>query len=473
MRFSTSTIAAVAALLPTLAFAKDGRTFAVMHFYGDGTLVTGRMDPIVDPGVPAAHVHAVMGGNAFSLTMPGDAATKATCTNSRIKNDHSNYWTPTMYFQNSDKTFTPVPMFYMNVYYFFEATDDEIVAFPPGFRMVSGNPKLRTPPSTGGSINIDSGNGAIQAVGFTCPRTNTNSPLYPVGSSGLNGVGIQDPGNKGAGVGFPDQNCDGYASPLRADIHFPSCYNPAAGPEAYASNTAFPSSAGASGAGKQNCPKGWLHLPHLFYEVYWNTPKFASQWTPGQGKQPFVLSNGDPTGYGLHGDFINGWDTNTLQTIIDTCDAGDSGFDKCPNIPGGLTDTSVECHMQSAVDDDVTGTVSALPGNNPVSFVSGASGPVAGNSPIVSSASSASSAAAGQSSTVVASAPTPTVKGNKSASAPSPTTLATVASSPNANATATTQAHAHHHTHTRHHRSRRVAAPTAEAKPIPRYMARR
>ena len=44
------------------------------------------------------------------------------------------------------------------------------------------------------------------------------------------------------------------------------------------------------------CPSGFAHVPHLFYEVYWNTPLFASRWTQGQGTQPFVLSNGDPTG---------------------------------------------------------------------------------------------------------------------------------------------------------------------------------
>lgn len=45
-----------------------------------------------------------------------------------------------------------------------------------------------------------------------------------------------------------------------------------------------------------NCPSGFTHVPHLFYEVYWNTPLFANRWTQGQGTQPFVLSNGDPTG---------------------------------------------------------------------------------------------------------------------------------------------------------------------------------
>lgn len=186
----------------------------------------------------------------------------------------------------------------------FEATDDDIVAFEPGHRMVVGNPTLRSPPDSNGTLILDPAEGTIQPVQWTCPRSSTSSPLYPVDSDGLHGAGIQDPGNGGAGVGFPDQNCDGYASPLRADIHFPSCYNPAAGLDNYKENMQFPSSEGTA-SGRANCPEGWIHTPHLFFEVYWNTPKFADKWTPGQGTQPFVLAQGDPTGYGLHADFVS------------------------------------------------------------------------------------------------------------------------------------------------------------------------
>jgi hypothetical protein len=182
--------------------------------------------------------------------------------------------------------------------------------------------------------------------------------LYPVNSNGLDGVGIQDPGNAGSGVGFPDQNCDGYASPLRADLHFPSCYNPAAGLDNYKTNMQFPTNG--------NCPEGWIHTPHLFYEVYWNTPLFADLWTPNQGTQPFVLSMGDPTGYGLHGDFLAGWDVTTLQQIIDNCNAGDSGMDKCPGLIGGLNDPSTSCNIPSAINEQVLGVMDALPGDNPV-----------------------------------------------------------------------------------------------------------
>ncbi|CAG8977936.1 hypothetical protein HYALB_00001816 [Hymenoscyphus albidus] len=358
MYFSKISVVAALATSAT-AYTANKRSFAVNHFYGKGPLVEGRMDPIINPGVASGHVHTVQGGNKFSLTMSDTDAMESTCTSSLVKNDKSNYWTPSLYFKDpATGALEKVELFYMNVYYFFEATTDKIKAFPVGQRMVVGNAAARTPPATGGNLILDKSQGTPQAVQWTCPRSNTNQPLYPANSDGLHGVGIGDTNNKGAGVGFSDKNCDGYASPLRADIHFPSCYNPAAGVGNYKENSDWPTNG--------NCPEGWVHTPHLFYEVYWNTPKFASRWTPGQGKQPFVLSNGDPTGYGLHADFISGWDVPTLQQIIDNCDAGDSGMDKCPGLIGGLNDDRTTCNIPSAIQETISGTLTALPGNNPI-----------------------------------------------------------------------------------------------------------
>lgn len=170
--------------------------------------------------------------------------------------------------------------------------------------MVIGNPTLRTPPSTGGASILDPVQGPINPVQWTCPRSSYNPPSYPADSDGLHGVGIQDPNNKGAGAGFPDEDCDGYASPMRADIHFPSCYNPEAGLDDYKNNMAWPSSNGTTG-GKQNCPSGWVHTPHLFYELYWNTGIFTDLWEQGQGYSPWCLAEGDCMGYSLHADFVS------------------------------------------------------------------------------------------------------------------------------------------------------------------------
>ncbi|KAK6605961.1 WSC domain-containing protein [Botrytis cinerea] len=357
MVFSTLALVGTFAASAT-AYSATARTFAVNHFYGTGPLLTARIDPIINPGTVGSH------------------------------NDKSNYWTPSLYFVDPKdaSNITAVPMFYMNVYYFFEPTTDKITAFQPGHRMVVGNPALRTPPAGGGASIVDYKLGTPQPVQVTCPRSNYDVPSYPADSDGLHGVGIQDPQNKGAGVGFPDQECDGVASPMRLDAHFPSCYNPAAGLTDYKTNMDWPTDG--------NCPEGWIHTPHIFYEI--NGPRVKEN-------NLFVLANGDPTGYSFHADFISGWDVETLQQIIDNCDAGDSGMDKCPGLIGGLNDPQTSCTIKSPINEIVSGSMSILPGSN--SLGKWGAGVASVASSVVASATSgivsqASSVAVGASSAV-------------------------------------------------------------------------
>lgn len=391
MLFTTTLAALVAGVA-----AKDSRTFAVLRHYGKGPLMEGRVDPIVNPNTVSGHVHTVMGGSNFGINSTGADLFKSSCTTALIKGDKSAYWFPKLYFQDpKDGHFEPVEMFYMNVYYFFEATNDQIKSFPIGLRMLSGSATIRDPPNKDGSQNLDPSKGPVNPLQWTCPRSSYDPPSWPVGSDGTK-AGIQDGNNKGAGVGFPFANCDGYASPLRMDLHFPSCYNPAAGLENYKTNTAFPSDAGN---GKKDCPPGWLHVPHLFYEVYWNTPKFQDRWTQNAGSQPFVLSNGDRTGYSGHGDFIAAWDQTVLQQIIDNCDAGSAGMDKCPGLIGGLNDRSTSCNINSPINEVIDGSLVALPGSNPVTgWGIGAPAPVP-NPPASSSPATSPSTPAATSST--------------------------------------------------------------------------
>ena len=365
MKFTTATTLATLAALASAA--KNERTFAVLRFNGDGFLTEGPMDPVVNPGAQSTHYHSIMGGSNFGTTVEGEQLLDSDCTTAKIKNDKSNYWIPSLYFQDpKNGTFQKVPLFYMNVYYFFEATDDEIVPFPAGLKILSGDANTRSAPKSG-ALQLDrNSEDPIQPVQWTCPRSSYNPPSYPVNSDGST-AGMVDPNNDGSGAGFPLYPCDGYASPLRQDIHFPSCYNPAKGLDNHKENMAFPRNDGF----KQNCDEGEIHVPHMFFEVYWNTPLFDDLWTPDGKTQPFVLSNGDATGYSSHADFISGWDKNTLETIINTCNAGDIGMDKCPQIPGGLNDDQ-DCKIKLDLTDVLpngpfANPLSSLPLGNAVS----------------------------------------------------------------------------------------------------------
>ena len=245
-----------------------------------------------------------------------------------------------------------------------DETDDDLVPFPLGLQMVSGDALTRSAPASGDLI-LDPEDGTPQPAQWTCPRsTNAGGPTYLKDSDGSR-AGIQDSSGADRGAGFPLVKCDGLYSPLRADLHFPSCYNPEAGLENWQNNMAWPSRKyQKNNNGRKNCPPGFIHVPRLFFEYYWNTQAFNDRWEVGNTQQPFVLSNGDRTGFSLHGDFASGWELDTLEWVIGNCDAGTIGMDKC------FSDLDVssfpECKIESPVKDTLTGVMDALPCNNPV-----------------------------------------------------------------------------------------------------------
>ncbi|RYP58434.1 hypothetical protein DL771_011248 [Monosporascus sp. 5C6A] len=52
------------------------------------TLTFQRLDPVVEPGAnPSAHLHHIVGGNAFNATMTGDVGERATCTTCQMSED--------------------------------------------------------------------------------------------------------------------------------------------------------------------------------------------------------------------------------------------------------------------------------------------------------------------------------------------------------------------------------------------------
>lgn len=70
-----------------------------------GRLTTQRGDPIIFPGQISPHVHAIVGGTAFSLQMTNEEARNAKSTTCNKMLDKSNYWQPQLYHQDRDGKF--------------------------------------------------------------------------------------------------------------------------------------------------------------------------------------------------------------------------------------------------------------------------------------------------------------------------------------------------------------------------------
>jgi len=294
-------------------------------------LTTERMDPLVSPGKVAGHVHSVLGGSNFGLVTNTSSLRQSACTSIPIPQDKSAYWFPHLFFQWADGSFSSLNGGAV-IYYLFDSKPGKTTAFPDDFRMLSGDTSLR-------SYNASSF--AQQAITFLCLDFNGVSTRHNT---------------------LPPKHCP---SGIRAQINFPSCWDGKNldSPD-HKSHVAFLS--GGPDSGTCSDPKYPITLPRIFIEVYWDSnsqdPSKAMNPT-----QPLVFANGDPTGYGYHADFINGWDKGVLQKAVDNCHCDDFGSPQCC-ADQGIFDLNQgqTCRNTKSINETTTGRLPKLPGNNPV-----------------------------------------------------------------------------------------------------------
>ncbi|OCK72946.1 WSC-domain-containing protein [Lepidopterella palustris CBS 459.81] len=316
-------------LVASLAAPVSG-TFVVKCY---SRLIDERADPIVNPGAPASHVHVIAGGSGFNFSMDYNQARASKCSTCNIKEDLSNYWTPKLYYHAKNGSFISVPimgddgygnMGGMAIYYNHHRgpNNDVIHPFPPGFRMLAGTSDRRAPSTDVGASN----------TGHLCD-------------------------GQGPTENLPTTKC----SQIRSQINMPSCWDGKNLDSAdHKSHMSYP-----IGDMSGPCPSTHpVRLMSIFYEVTYSLVGF--EWYSDQ--QPFVYSNGDATGYGFHGDFVNGWDTAALQRGIDNCATG------VPNCEAQnfdlITDQGVtqECKLPAQLNEPVSGVLAELPGCNAVSY---------------------------------------------------------------------------------------------------------
>lgn len=345
---SAATLSAAVALL-------SGTTNAFWRMPCHDRTALLRLDPIVDPGTASSHGHTIHGGSNFEETTTYDMLRASECTSCQFSDDKSAYWTPSLHFVHEGGKTEIVPQIGgMLAYYLL--LGENIKAFPKDFQMLAGDSRLRNfsgpvpdpPTSSWGLEDMTQEALAQKSLGFNC----LNYGKQPEGSRYRHFLPDK---------AYMDENC---ANGIRAEIFFPSCWNGEPTAADHKSHVAYPN---LIDGGK--CPEGFeTRLPSLFYETIWNT--YAFKGKPGQ----FVWSNGDPTGYGYHADFINGWNIDTLQAAVNDCTNPSGRVEDCVHFASSLQTEAEQgqCKIESVPDiltnDNCAGPADGLCGNVPVQY---------------------------------------------------------------------------------------------------------
>ncbi|KAI0863363.1 hypothetical protein F4860DRAFT_501805 [Xylaria cubensis] len=320
--------------------------------FGCSSVSIQRLDPVVEPGqIPSAHVHQIVGGNAFNATMQGDIGEKGSCTTCAYTEDFSNYWTAVLYFRHENGSYKRVPQYPnaqlgtegqdapnirggMTIYYtqqdFTGNGDRYIQAFKPGFRMTVGSPT-------------------------TTSKTNSSA------QTGLRYTCLQTILTRGYETNeLPKEPCP---AGIMAIHHFPACWDGVNLDSPDHQSHMFSTVRGAfQEAGP--CPASHpVRVPQLAYETMWDTTVFKDMW-PKDGSQPFVWSFGDGLGWGTHADYMFGWQGDSLQRAMNSS----CMFHMCgsPGMQGILKTQTVEemnkCAVENTVEEDTDGWLLELPG---------------------------------------------------------------------------------------------------------------
>ncbi|PGH09651.1 hypothetical protein AJ79_05617 [Helicocarpus griseus UAMH5409] len=312
-------------------------------------LVVDRVDPLVNPGMTyTPHLHQIVGGDSFNVTMEPvehDLAGQSTCTSCSFAQDLSNYWTAVMFFRSNNGSYHRVPQIGnggpqgqlindggLAIYYI---PSGQTTAFAPGFRMLIGD-----------AANTDASKVDQANICHRCWTSPSESQF--VGGAPCTGSDTAE---------IPaDPSC--YM--IRQTIIFPACWDGVNldSPD-HQSHVAYGQGSGATGGGA--CPSSHpVKLPQLMYEIMWDVSQFRDQsmW-PTDGSPPFVYSM-DLGGSAAHGDYLFGWEGDTLQRAMDN---GCNLNNDCP--AAGLTAQQPAqynaCKIPQQAPEPVDGWIKQLP----------------------------------------------------------------------------------------------------------------
>ncbi|KAK4185502.1 hypothetical protein QBC35DRAFT_465555 [Podospora australis] len=317
--------------------------------------LTSIITSIESPGtIGSNHLHQIVGGNAFNATMPfgEDPAAQSTCTTCTFADDFSNYWTGSLFFRSREGKYKKVKqlgvLYFekarggMKIYYFAHINHQtKMRAFPPGFRMRTGDPRIRDNTTFAAAKNS-----YVESIYYTClqdgyTRFINESSHFPTGPcpGGILSTIYFHPCWDGVNLDSPDH---------QSHVAWPK-----EGFEAFNRGT------------HSGCPASHpVQIPMIVLETRWDTSEFSPEngyeW-PEDGSQPFVWSFGDTTGYGQHADYLFGWRGDSLSKAFTACTESRSAG--C-GLPQRDITVGNECFKKQQMVEEVEGWLDEMPGGH-------------------------------------------------------------------------------------------------------------
>ncbi len=230
-------------------------------------------DPIVMPGQPGAfHMHSFYGNTSTNANSTTDSlmAASSSCGREMQNTDHSAYWVPSLYKQQSDGSLKHVTSSGQTVFVYYErpggSAGPRIQPFPNGLRMIAGN--------------------------HMATSTQPDSVLYWA---------------CGGGGGGPHYGkiptCNEPGQPIHATVNFPNCW------DGVHLDSADHKSHMAYGNAQGTCPSSHpVSLPRVVYNL---------DYEGIAGGPSYSLASGNP--YSMHADFFAAWDVRVQNALVSEC----------------------------------------------------------------------------------------------------------------------------------------------------------
>jgi hypothetical protein len=251
----------------------------------------GPDDPLVWPGDPGmSHLHVFFGNpdtDAFTTTTSLQETSSTTCDG--VSLNKSGYWVPALLGADGERIPFIDPLFYYKTGY--HAPAEQIEPMPEGLTIIAGDMASSQPQD-------------VEVAKFRCLSWEAPEPQF-------------SPGDPLDHVPYIPDCAEGDIVEMR--LVFPQCWDGENITSAdHKSHMAYPIPAEAPDVGTGYCPESH---PVALPEISYNFGVRVTGETGPSTKWRFITDPIDAKqgGYSFHGDWMNGWDEDTMEQIVSSC----------------------------------------------------------------------------------------------------------------------------------------------------------